>query len=200
MTLREFLKSAARGAASVVVAPIVASFAIRSRLLGPDRALQSTSEWMALLPGLPGQYARRAFLAHALAGFHPTAVVECGTVFCRAAARVDANVYVGAGCRLGAVHLERDVLIASGVHVPSGASSHEFADMSRPIREQPRAEQMVRIGAGAWIGECALVMADVGAEAVVGAGAVVTRPLPGWTVSAGVPARVLRSRNLDEAV
>jgi acetyltransferase-like isoleucine patch superfamily enzyme len=37
-------------------------------------------------------------------------------------------------------------------------------------------------------------MADVGPNAVVGAGAVVTKPLPGWVVAAGVPARVVRVR------
>ena len=36
----------------------------------------------------------------------------------------------------------------------------------------------VRIGAGAWIGSAAVVMADVGRDAVVGAGAVVTSRLP----------------------
>jgi acetyltransferase-like isoleucine patch superfamily enzyme len=37
-------------------------------------------------------------------------------------------------------------------------------------------------------------MADVGAQAIVGAGAVVTKPIPDRTVAAGVPARVVRSR------
>lgn len=200
MTPREAAKAGARAVAHVVVFPIVASFAVRARLLGRDRALQSTSEWMALVPGLTGQYLRRAFLAHALAHCHPTAVVECGTTFCRAGARLDAHVYVGAGCRLGLVHLERDVLVASGVHIPSGGATHAFDDPSRPIREQGRAERVVRIGAGAWIGERAVVLADVGREAVIGAGAVVTRAVPAWSVSAGVPARVIRTRNLGEAV
>lgn len=200
LTLRHGAKAAARAVAHVLVSPLAASFYLRSRLLGRDRALQSTSDWMALIPGLSGQYLRRAFFTHALDFCHPTVVVESGTTLSRAGARLEAHVYIGAGCRMGLVHIERDVLIASGVHVPSGASTHEFADTSQPIREQARTEQMVRIGAGAWIGECAVVMADVGAEAVVGAGAVVTRPVPRWTVSAGVPARVLRQRNLGEAV
>jgi virginiamycin A acetyltransferase len=53
---------------------------------------------------------------------------------------------------------------------------------------------MIRIGAGTWIGSAAVVMADVGHDAVVGAGAVVTRPVPDAVVAAGVPARVLRAR------
>ena len=67
MNLRELAKGVARGAAHVVVFPAVVSFACRSILLGPDRALQPTSQWMSLIPGLSGQYLRRAFLSRALA-------------------------------------------------------------------------------------------------------------------------------------
>ena len=53
-------------------------------------------------------------------------------------------------------------------------------------------ERLVRIGAGSWIGAAAVVMADVGPESVVGAGSVVTQPVPGGVVAAGVPSRVVR--------
>lgn len=200
MSLREFVKAAARAIAHVAVFPVVVSFALRSTLMDADRALQGTSQWMAMIPGVPGQYLRRAFLSHALAACDPTAVIEHGTTFSRAGTRIDANVYIGVRCHLGLVHLERDVLVASGVHMPSGANTHSIDDLSVAIREQGRDERMVHIGAGAWVGERAVVMADVGADAVVGAGAVVTRPVPAWAVSAGVPARVLRRRNIGAAV
>jgi len=200
VNVREVLKAAARGAAFAVMSPALLSFAIRARLDSRDRALQSTSEWLALLPGLSGQYLRRAFYSRALAKCHPTAVIESGTVFSRAGARIDERAYIGAGCRLGLVHVERDALVASGVHIPSGANTHLVDDVTRPIREQGRGEQLVRVGAGAWIGEGALVMADVARDAVVGAGAVVTRPIPAWCIAAGVPARVLRRRGEQSAM
>ncbi len=37
-------------------------------------------------------------------------------------------------------------------------------------------------------------MADVGQESIVGAGAVVTRPIPQRAIAVGNPARVIRSR------
>jgi acetyltransferase-like isoleucine patch superfamily enzyme len=90
--------------------------------------------------------------------------------------------------------LERDVLLAAGVHVPSGGRTHGSDDLSLPIREQVGTLRLVRIGQGAWIGSGAVVMADVGADTIVGAGAVVTTALPARVVAGGVPARVLRSR------
>ena len=194
MTPREGVKAAVRGAAFVCVAPALASFAIRARVFSRDRAMQSSSEWLALVPGLIGQYLRRAFYSRVLAHCHHTVTIESGTIFCRAGARLDEHVYVGGGCRMGLVHIGRDVLIASGVHIPSGGSTHRIDDLTTVIREQPRGEALVRIGSGSWIGEGALVLADVGHDTVVGAGAVVTRPMPAWSVAAGVPARVIRRR------
>jgi acetyltransferase-like isoleucine patch superfamily enzyme len=192
--LRELAKALARGVAAVLVAPELLSYRVRAVLLGRDRALEGSSQTLALVPGLFGQYLRRAFLTRVLDHCHPSATVEFGTIFSQAAARIEANAYVGPRCHLGLVHLERGALLAAGVHVPSGRHTHGTGDPTKPIREQPLARQPVRIGAGAWVGSAAVVMADVGRDTVVGAGAVVTRPLPDGVVAVGVPARVIRSR------
>jgi acetyltransferase-like isoleucine patch superfamily enzyme len=199
MMVREAAKATARGAALIAVAPLLPSFAVRAALLGRDRALQSSTQLLSLIPGLVGQYLRRAYLSCTIAACHKTVVIEFGTTLSRAGTRLDEHVYIGPGCHLGLVHVERDVMIAAGVHVPSGAHTHRIDDPSQPIREQPRAEREVRIGAGCWIGAAAVVMADVGRNTVVGAAAVVTRPLPAGCVAVGAPARVLRFRQDGEA-
>ncbi len=93
-------------------------------MLGADRALEGSTQALAWLPGLLGVYLRRAFLCQALAHCDRSASVHFGTIFSQAGARLDANVYVGPRCHLGLVHLERDVLLAAGVHVPSGGDTH----------------------------------------------------------------------------
>lgn len=191
---RDFLKVAARLAALIVVGPFLLWHWLWVLLVGPDRALEGSSEALSLLPGLAGQYLRRAFLARTLAECHPTAVIGFGVLFSKAKARVGPNVYIGPRCHIGLAHIERDALLAAGVHVTSGARTHGIDDLSRPIREQEGSAMAVRIGAGAWIGSGAVVMADVGRDTVVGAGAVVSKPLPDAVIAAGVPARVLRSR------
>lgn len=191
---REVAKALARGMVTVVIAPEILSFHVRAALLGRDRALEGSTQLLALVPGLVGQYLRRAFLMHALAHCHASATVSFGTVFSQAGARLDENVYVGPGCHLGLVHLERDVMLAAGVHIPSGAHTHGTEMPGVPMREQPGQRKRVRVGAGTWVGSAAVLLADVGRDTVVGAGAVVTRPLPDNVVAAGVPARVLRAR------
>ncbi len=149
---------------------------------------------MALLPGLSGQYLRRAFLALVLEECHRSVTVEFGTVFSCHKTRLEKNAYVGPRCHLGWCHLEPNVLLAAGVHVPSGGRIHGTERLDIPIRDQPGRRVCVRIGAGTWVGSAAVVMADVGRDSVVAAGAVVAKPLPARVVAGGVPARVLRER------
>jgi acetyltransferase-like isoleucine patch superfamily enzyme len=72
--------------------------------------------------------------------------------------------------------------------------THGTADPAKRIQDQPGSLQQIHIGAGTWIGSGAVIMADVGCDSVIGAGAVVTKPIPNRVLAAGVPARVLRNR------
>jgi acetyltransferase-like isoleucine patch superfamily enzyme len=195
--MRSAAKAIAIALATVVAAPAILSLAIRRMFFGADRAVESSTQMLGLVPGITGDYLRRAFLPFALDHFDRSATIQFGVLFSQAGSRIDANVYVGPRCHLGLVHLERDVLLAAGVHVPSGAATHGTADSGTPIRDQPGLRTLVRIGEGSWIGSGAIVMADVGKHTVVGAGSVVTTPLPDYVIAAGVPARVIRERRGD---
>jgi virginiamycin A acetyltransferase len=188
------LKSMARAVALLLVAPMLATLPLRAALLGRDRAFQASCEWLSLVPGFLGQYLRRAFVAVAAAHCGPDVVFGTGTKLASAAARFDANAYVGPDCNLGWVHLERDTMLAAGVQIPSGPKTHGIERLDVPMREQPGIHVCVRVGEGAWIGNGAIILADVGPHAVVAAGAVVTDPIPAYAIVAGVPARQLRSR------
>jgi virginiamycin A acetyltransferase len=198
--VREWAKAVARAAATLAILPQLASFRIRAALMGANRALIGSSQLLSLVPGLPGQYLRRAFLARVLEGGCSTsAAIEFGTLFSQVGAKIDERVYIGPRCHLGHVHLERDVLLAAGVHVPSGPYTHG-TELSEPIQDQPGTLRVVRIGAGSWIGSNAVVLADVGRETIVGAGAVVTHPLPDRVIAAGVPARIVKRRDEPTSV
>jgi acetyltransferase-like isoleucine patch superfamily enzyme len=193
--MREAVKTFVRALALIAVLPLLASFWVRSLVLGRDRAIEGSSQTLSLLPGLVGQYLRRAFLGRTLAVCHPTSLVSFGTIFSQAGAMIDENVYIGPGCNLGLVHIERDALLAASIHVPSGRRTHGTSDPNVPIREQPGERTLVTIGAGAWIGSASVIMADIGKGAVIGAGSVVTKPVPDGVIAAGSPARVIRRRD-----
>jgi virginiamycin A acetyltransferase len=195
--MRERLKATARVLAAIAVQPALVSYRIRAAAFGKNCALEGSTQALALVPGLAGQYLRRAFLARVLKHCAPTAVIGFGTLFSQAGCSIDDGVYIGPGCHLGLVHLERDVLLGAGVHVSSGPHTHG-TDPSVPIRDQPGRPRLVRIGAGTWIGSNSIILADVGRDTIVGAGSVVTHPLPDRVVAVGAPARIVRRRDQAE--
>lgn len=69
----------------------------------------------------------------------------------------------------------------------------------RARAEQPGVFPRVTIGRDSWLGERAVVMADVGQHAIVAAGAVVTKPVPDLAVVAGAPATIIRWRSQQTA-
>lgn len=193
--MRSILKSVARVFAHIMVLPVLFWHWIWIPVLGRDRCVQGSSEWLSLIPGIAGVYLRNAFFSWTIEACHPTATISFGTVFSKAKARLDENVYIGPGCYLGMVHLQQDVLIASGVHVTSGAQTHGYSDLNTSIREQKGTLTLVTIGERSWIGSGAIVMADVGRNSIVGAGAVVTKPLPENVIAVGIPAKIVQHRD-----
>lgn len=193
--MRAALKTVARAFASALILPVVVSMRLKSLVMGRDKAFQGSTQTLALVPGLTGEYARRAFLAWTSADCGPDTVIGFGTIFSTTRVRIDGNAYIGPHCDIGWAHIERDALLAAGVHVPSGPDTHGTSRLDVPMRSQPGQPRQVRIGEGAWIGNAAVVMADVGRHAIVAAGAVVTKPVPDHAVVGGVPARVIRSRH-----
>lgn len=159
-----------------------------------DRAFEGCSQLLATIPGLPGQYLRRAFFAQTMAAIGPETVISFGAILSAPGTRIGDGAYIGPYCTVGLADIGANTLVAAGAHIPSGARTHGI-DAAGTIKDQFGERRVVRVGANVWIGNNAVVMADVGDGAVIGAGAVVTRPIPARTIAAGVPARVIKSRD-----
>jgi acetyltransferase-like isoleucine patch superfamily enzyme len=193
--MKRVLKAVANGLALAGVLPCVFGFRLSSLLLGPARAFPGWSQLFSLAPGLVGVYLRRAFYSLVLPRCGADCCLSFGTVFSHPTAEVGRGVYVGAYCCLGDVTLEDDVLLGSHVSVTNGSAQHGTARLDVPVREQPGVWPRVTIGRDTWVGDRAVVLADVGRHCVIGAGSVVTKPIPDYAVAVGVPARVIRYRN-----
>jgi acetyltransferase-like isoleucine patch superfamily enzyme len=192
--MRRFLKSIAEAISLLMALPFLLWYWAEAALRGRRAALESCSQALSLMPGLPGVYIRRAFYRRALARCSPTCVISFGVLFSDPLAQIGENVYIGSNCDIGRAIIEDDVLLGSGVHILSGKRQHLIDDPSRPIRLQGGQFHEVRIGRGSWIGSGAIIMADVGPDAVVGANSVVTRAVEAKSIVAGNPARLIRKR------
>jgi virginiamycin A acetyltransferase len=202
--MRATIKHVAELTAVVLVLPAVCAYWISAGFLGGRHAFPGWSQALSLIPGLSGIYLRRAFYRWVLPRCGAGSVVSFGTVFSHPTAEIDKNAYLGVFCCLGDITLEDDVLIGSHVSITNGSRQHGIERLDIPVREQPGTWPRVTIGRDTWIGDRAVVMADVGAHCVVGAGAVVTKPVPDYAIVVGVPARVAgwrgTKRSSDDAL
>ena len=107
-------------------------------------------------------------------------------------AALSPHVHVGADH--GLVRIGAQTAVGPGTVIR--AANHRFADASRPIMRQGHAYGEIIIEDDVWIGANCVITPNVriGRGAVVGAGAVVTRDVPPYTVVAGVPARPISRR------
>lgn len=108
------------------------------------------------------------------------------------ATRVGKEVFINFGCTFldqGGITLEDGVLIGPGAKILTEGHP-EQPDMRRTLQTQP-----VVIRRKAWIGAGAIVLpgVTVGENAIVAAGAVVTKDVPDNAVVAGVPAKIIRN-------
>jgi virginiamycin A acetyltransferase len=197
--VKETMKTLLNGGAMLLVLPAVCAYQLSKLVLGVEKAFPAWPQFMGLIPGITGAYLRRAFYQAVLNRCGTGSWIGFGTVFSHSTAEVGRDVYVGCYCCLGDVTLEDDVLLGSQVSIMNGAGQHGIERLDIPIREQPGQWPRITIGRDTWIGDRAVVMANVGKHCVIGAGSVVTRPVPDYAIAVGVPARVVRYRNQESA-
>jgi virginiamycin A acetyltransferase len=176
----------------VLSLPAFIGFGIGGLIWGRDRSFLLTNEYIAAAPGMVGVYLRQAFLSRTLAKCGADCYFGWLSTFSMPQAEIGANVYVGRHCRIGFARIGDHVMLADGVQLLSGGREHRRAGDGVASQQQPQEFRVVAIGRGAWLGANAVVMADVGEDAIVGAGAVVVKPIPPRTIAVGVPARVVK--------
>jgi acetyltransferase-like isoleucine patch superfamily enzyme len=73
---------------------------------------------------------------------------------------------------------------------------HGYARRDIPMRHQPPESKPVRIEDDVWIGMGVKLLPGVtiGKGAIIGAGSVVTRSIPAYSIAIGAPCRVVRER------
>jgi acetyltransferase-like isoleucine patch superfamily enzyme len=193
--MKTLLKTVANAVGFLLVMPAFVLYWVGSLAIGRAKAFPGWSQAFSLIPGLTGVYLRRAFYRLVLARCDSGACISFGTVFSHATARVGRDVYTGVYCCLGDITLEDDVLLGSHVSIANGGAQHGIERLDIPVREQPGTWPRITVGQDSWIGDRAVVLADIGKHCVIGAGSVVTSPIPDYAIAVGVPARIVRYRN-----
>lgn len=158
------------------------------------------AQWLprSYLPG--GKFAKKLRYLLCRASFR-----DCGIgvnveprAFFTSGAQISIGPYsgIGLGTRLyGRITIGSHVMM--GEHVLILTRHHRFDDTTVPMDRQGLDEEKpVVIGNDVWIGSRVIILPGVhiGDGAVLGAGSVVTKPVPAWAIVGGNPARIIRLR------
>jgi acetyltransferase-like isoleucine patch superfamily enzyme len=110
--------------------------------------------------------------------------------------KIGNHVWIGPQAYFDARAIELEDYVGWGPGAKVLGSAHTGEPVDAPIIATSLVIKPVRIGFGADVGMNAAILpgVHVGANAIVGAGAVVTQDVPEYAIVAGVPAKFLRSR------
>lgn len=95
----------------------------------------------------------------------------------------------------GTVTIGDDVMMGPECIIYTSNHSHKLTD--NPMCHQGfEAERPVTIGDDVWIGGRVIILpgVNIGRGCIIGAGAVVTKDVPDYSIAAGNPARIVKSR------
>lgn len=187
------VKRLVQGCFVLWIFPRLLAYRLGERLLG-ERAFLGASESIARKPGMWGVFLRQAFYGQLLSSCGKDVYIGWGTVFSMREASLGDKAYVGRNCNLGYAKVGQNVMLADNVVVLSGGKEHSTDVRAGSMHDQVQVYSEVSIGDGAWIGAGAIIMANVGRECIIGAGAVVNKPIADGAVAVGVPARVVKYR------
>jgi virginiamycin A acetyltransferase len=188
------IKGLANGVSLAIATPAAAMCWLETK--ATDRGESVFAFWaqlFAILPGRPGMYLRRAFYRLTLESCDARCYIGFGAICSHRDVRIERDVYIGTYTLIGSAWLHERCLIGSRASLLSGGALHELGPDRRWTPTDLRRLRQIHVGPDTWIGEAAVVFADVGAGALVAAGAVVSTNVAPSIVVAGNPARFVRT-------
>ena len=155
------------------------------------------AQFVSLFPGMPGAFLRRAFYTLTLEQCSRHTYIGFGSIFSDRCVHLEDYVYIGSYASIGSVKIGKNTLIGSRTSIISGKNLHEFeADGGTWSPFSYDQLTSIDIAKNVWVGESAVIVANIGEGSMVGAGTVVTVDVKPYITVSGNPARFIKNNKV----
>lgn len=180
----------------ILVLPIYLCYGLLCFISNRDGTFHSFSQFLSLIPGKVGIYIRAAFYRLACTDTSDEISVGFLSILSHRDTTICHGVYIGPQCNIGKCRIGPNTLLGSGVQILSGKNQHNFNEHDKPIQEQGGSFKKITIGEDCWLGNGAIVMANVPDHSIVAAGAVYIHDVEHpWAILGGNPAVTIQIRH-----
>lgn len=189
--MKQAIKYLLNRLSQILALPLVILCKLEELIFSKDAELifHTCVHFLAILPGLPGAFLRRGFYSLTLDECSLHCHIGFGTIFSHRATRIEQHVYIGNYALIGSSHLGEYCLIGSRASILSGKALHVLGDDGLWTPYSAERLEPVSLARNVWVGEGAIISADVGEGSMVGSGAVVTTNVKPHIIVTGNPAR-----------
>jgi len=162
------------------------------KITGSEELFAGQAQLLALVPGKIGSYLRISYYCMTVKNCPLDGFIGFGSYFTNPEVEIGRGVYIGAYNIIGITSIGNDATIASHVSILSGKQQHGYKEINRPIQEQKGFYTRVYVGNNCWIGNGAIIMANLGKQNVIAAGSVISKETGDYEIWAGNPAVLLK--------
>lgn len=125
---------------------------------------------------------------------------EC--IFSYANITIGDDTFIGSKCVIQSAHgkikIGSHVMFGAGVHIHGGNHTWNIpGEYMKNIGKEPNVDGVLTIQDDVWIGSNAIILGGVktiGEGSIIGAGSVVTKDIPPYSIAVGNPAKVIKQR------
>jgi virginiamycin A acetyltransferase len=172
-------------------APLILAARLETLLFGRrcERAFIAGKEILSVCPTFVGEFLRLAFYWATCRKVSPNACFTLGSMVAHREVVIGPRVLVGPYTFIGYAEIGADVLLGARVSIISGKYQHGRPKARAAGSPGAGWDERIVIGRNSWIGQDAVLLANVGENCTIGAGAVLYHDAPDNSTFLGNPAR-----------
>ncbi len=192
--MRETVKKLTRYIAAIIISPFILFAWIGRVLFRTEAMFTFCGQLISMIPDPFGIFFRVAYYMFTIDQCPYDGHIMFGAIISKKNTKIGRNYIIGVRSILGLVEIGDNTAIAHDVHIMSGRRQHNFENTDKSIIDGDSVFTCTHIGHNVFIGNGCIIMADIGDYCIIGAGSVVVNPIPPYSVAAGNPAKVIKSR------